>query len=55
MKGTIKMNTMAFYANKEDEILGLDPVFRVHIEITDIDFDRIGTIPKVSVEYKLKK
>lgn len=49
-KGTIKMNVMEIFENPED----MTPLFRLHVEITDIDFDRIDTLPQVRVDYKVK-
>lgn len=55
MKGNIKMNIMEVYAHDDDKRLNYPPLFRLHIEFTDVDFDRLKKLPEIKVNYEIKE
>ena len=54
MVGNIKMNTMEVFEHDTDKQLNVPPLFRLHVEITDVDFERLKTLPKITVDYKVR-
>ena len=45
---------MEVYAHDTDKELNEPPVFRLHIELTDVDFDKLKNLPEIKVNYELK-
>lgn len=53
IKGTIKLNIIEVYEHDDDKRLNYPPLFRLHVEFTDVDFERLKTLPKIEVDYKI--
>ena len=55
IKGNIKLNIIEVYEHDDDKILNLPPLFRLHVEFTDVYFDKLENLPELKLNYKIKK
>lgn len=53
-KGYIKMNIIEVFEHGTHKQLNVPPLFRLHIEFTDVDFERLKTLPKIRIDYETK-